>query len=93
MSDPIRKATSADVSAMVRLAELVGDAVSHYEPDFFRRAERGSELQTRYFERQVHDGQTVALGNEKAGSSPGSHCGSDAGASGLQSRRPDRAGA
>jgi hypothetical protein len=93
MSDAIRKATSANVSAVVRLAELVGAQYYQYEPEFLRQAERGSELRTRYFERQVHDGQTVALGNEKAGSSPGSHCGSDAGASGLQSRRPDRAGA
>jgi GNAT superfamily N-acetyltransferase len=64
MREQIRAATKEDVSKMVELSERERVEREKFEPQFFRKAERGAEAQTVYFNWQLTQPNVIALVHE-----------------------------
>lgn len=61
MREHVRPATQEDVPRMVALSERERVAREKFEPQFFRKAERGAQAQTAYFNWQLTQPNVIAL--------------------------------
>ena len=67
MPDPVRKATAADVPAILAIAEAKREQYQRYQPTFWRKAGDSREKQTPYLASLVENDRVICRVHEHAG--------------------------